>query len=64
MKTKLPEHIAKGYSSDKRKRRREHRRAASNLIGGGGFFNNGSAPGSTFHFVARWHLAQARWVGR
>lgn len=42
-----------GYSSDKRKRRRQHRVAAKRLRKQGG---------STFHTVARWHLAQARAV--
>lgn len=64
MKTKLPDHYASSYSSDKRKRRRQHRIAAKNLLGQGGFFNAQSARGSTLNTVAGWHLAQARWVGR
>lgn len=45
---------------DKRKVRRMHRQAADNLLSSGGFFNSFSARGSTFHFVAMWHLNRAR----
>lgn len=52
--------VSMGYSSDRRKRKRQHRIAARALLRDGGFFNGCSAPGSTFHTVAQWHLAQAR----
>jgi hypothetical protein len=43
------------YDLDKRRRRRQHRRAAKQLreLGGG-----------TCESVARWHLANARYLGR
>lgn len=46
------------YAYDKRKRRRQHRRAARELLKGG-FLNGYSAPGTTFWYVAQWHLKQA-----
>lgn len=52
--------VSMGYSSDRRKRKRQHRIAARALLRDGGFFNGHSAPGSTSHTVAQWHLAQAR----
>lgn len=52
--------VSMGYSSDRRKRKRQHRKAARALLRSGGFFNGLSAPGSSFHAVAQWHLAQAR----
>lgn len=47
-------------AEDKRKVRRGHRRSADNLLNGGGLFNSFSARGSTFHYVAMWHLKRAR----
>ncbi len=64
MKTKLSDDLAASYSTDKRKRRNQHRTAAKRLLKGGGFFNGYSARGSTFWYVAQWHLSQARYVGR
>lgn len=45
---------------EKFRKRRGHRQAARHLLTNGGFFNNYSAPGSTFWYVAKWHLMQAR----
>lgn len=64
MKTKLPQYIADQFSSDKRKRRRQHRRAARRLIEMGTLLNARALPGMTPHAVARWHLQQARYLGR
>ncbi len=47
---------------DRRKRKRAHRRAAKNLLGNGGLFNGFSAPGSSFWYVAQWHLKMARYL--
>jgi hypothetical protein len=49
---------------DKRKRRRAHRRAARDLINGGTLFNARAPVGSIPWGVARWHLKQARYLGR
>lgn len=62
MNTKISDSL--GFSADKRRRRNQHRRAAKQLLKSGGFFNGLSARGSTFHAVAMWHLAQARYLGR
>lgn len=62
MKTKL--NPIMGYSNDKRKRRNQHRTNAKKLLKSGGFFNNYSAVGSSFWYVAQWHLSQARYLGR
>lgn len=56
--------VQMGFSADRRRRRREHRQAARKLLREGGILNNFSAPGSTLHAVAQWHLAQARWLSR
>lgn len=56
MKTlSAPNALAMGYSPDKRKRRRQHRKNARHLSEFGG---------GTMRAVAKWHLAQARYVGR
>lgn len=54
----------RGFSADKRKRRREHRQAARALIHGGTLFNARAPIGSIPWEVSRWHLWQARHVGR
>lgn len=51
---------ALGLSTDQRIRKRQHRNAAKDLLSSGGFMNGFSAPGSSFHSVAMWHLRQAR----
>lgn len=54
------EQVAQAVKLDPRKKRRGHRRAAKSLLSNGGFFNNYSAPGTTFWWVAQWHLKKAR----
>jgi hypothetical protein len=53
-----------GYSTDKRKRRHQHRTNVRELLGSGGLFSNYSAIGSSFWYMAQWHLSQARYLGR
>lgn len=47
--------LAYGYSADKRKRRNQHRQSAKELKQHGG---------GTCANVAKWHLMQARYLGR
>lgn len=54
------EQVAKAVKLDPRKKRRGHRRAAKSLLSNGGFFNNYSASGTTFWWIAQWHLKKAR----
>jgi hypothetical protein len=62
MRTKLHQNM--GYSTDERKWWHQHRTSARKLLGSGGLFNNYSAVGSSFWYVAQWHLSQARYLGR
>lgn len=54
--------ISMGYSADRRKRRRQHRKNAKRLLENGGLLNGFSAVGSSFWYVAQWHLQQARYL--
>ncbi|WBU87711.1 hypothetical protein [Escherichia phage EP_H11] len=54
------EQVAQTVKLDPRKKRRGHRQAAKSLLRNGGLFNNYSSPGTTFWWVAQWHLKKAR----
>jgi len=45
---------------DLRKIRKNHRKSAKHLLQNGGFFNSHCAKGSTFWYIAQWHLRKAR----
>lgn len=53
-----------GYSTDKRKRRNQHRNMAKHLLTSGSFLSAKTRIGSTLWFVAKWHLDNARYLGR